>query len=929
MELSRSHGGPGDAAPATDDLVGRESEWTRLCAVADHDSAAGNVLVVTGEAGIGKSALLTSVEQRVLAMGQRVLRCTGSEFEGDIGYSALNQLLLPVAADVQRLPAADRDALGVAMGIATGPPPGELAVVSALRLLFDTLVRQRPLTVIVDDMQWVDRLTATVLGLLARRLDGTAFAVIAAQRVGEAGYFSSAGLPELTLGPLDRDASKILLAQRFPDITDQTLAQTLAQAQGNPLALLVLPHVVPGSGAVAGQWPELPLSRRLTETFAARIARLPTDTVSILLLVALDGTGGATALNAGGDRLAALDAAEQAGIAVIDSGARRVGFAHPLMGLAVVELSTAKQRRHAHRDLATASTDVVRRAWHLFHAALGPDEDTAAALESAARAAVQRADVAGAVTLMTHAAELTTQVGPKTRRLMSAAQLAGEIAGQLDAASALIESGRTMSPAAVGSLPEAVAAALMLMNSGGPLDTARSLIDEAVDTYVEDTEFRPDNHDLVEALNVLCVLAWAGGDEAAWRSFDRFAARLGPSIPELLAVSQGLLRDPARTAPQYLPRLQTLISHLTYHHDPLATVRVAKAAVYADRIDACRDALWRVVHDGRSGGAVASALSAVTSLCVDGWLAGSWDEVGRLATEMAEVSDTHGYRRYRWIVVDYLDALVGVARGRDDASFQRAVETAEWATARGSGIARPFLHHLMALKALGHSRFDRAYAHLSAVITPDDLPAGKPHLLWLLLDFTEAAHRCGEHAAAATLVETIAESAIADISPRLAMTAAACAALTAGQSADELFERALATEGAQRFRFEYARVQLLFGEHLRRSKSMSRARDQLQAAAQTFTTLGAAPWIARATAELDATGRRRRRSAALAGRDVLTPQEREIAMLAASGLSNKEIGQRLVLSPRTVGVHLYRAFPKLGITSRAALRDALASEPQS
>jgi DNA-binding CsgD family transcriptional regulator len=635
-------------------------------------------------------------------------------------------------------------------------------------------------------------------------------------------------------------------------------------------------------------------------------------------MVALDANGGAATLASGTS--SALDVAQSAGIVIYASAGREVRFGHPLMAMAAVEMATARQRRDAHRALAAVVEDPVRRAWHRLRAALGPDEDAAAEIERAAEVALRRADVVGAVNLFTRSAELSPDHASKARRLIVAARVAGEVAGHLDEASTLIDTARTIGTDPVGSLSEAIAGARQLMNAGGAVDTARSLIARAIETHVRTEEFAAENDELIEALNVLCILAWEVGSDKGWQPILRFVERLATPVPELLSLTIGLLYDPARTATDHLPALDQAIARLGRDTDPLYTVLLVKATAYVDRVGDCRDALWRIVDNGRRGGAVACAMHALVQLCADAWMAGNWDDVSRLAAEVTSLGDAHGYRRYAWIVEGYFCAMVGVARGREDDSLRQAVRTAEWASARGSLCSQQFLQHVRALNALGNSDFASAFEAICSVFTPGRLPAGAPNSLWMLLDFTEAAQRSGHDDAALAHVRAMRESVLGQVSPRLAMVVAASTALIAETSlATDLFEEALHIPGAPRFPFDYARVHLLFGEHLRRARSMTRSRMHLEVAASLFDDLGAKPWQDRAAAELRATSARRPNSPG----SVLTPQEREIALLAASGLSNKEIGQRLVVSPRTVGVHLYRVFPKLGISSRAALRDAL------
>ena len=350
-------------------------------------------------------------------------------------------------------------------------------------------------------------------------------------------------------------------------------------------------------------------------------------------------------------------------------------------------------------------------------------------------------------------------------------------------------------------------------------------------------------------------------------------------------------------------------------------MRLAFAGIFVDRVGACRQGLWRVVRDGRSGGALGSAITALILLSLDGFLTGRWDQAEQLAGEGLKLSETHGY----WSLGGrHVRALLAAARGDSARTQVLTSEMSEWAAPRR---IRAYGWQARALAAAGLGDFEEAYRQVSTISPPGALTSHVPYVMWATLDLVEAAVRTGRHEEAAAHVDAVRGAGIAGLSSRLALLAAGSAAIAApGNSAIKLFEEALAIPGIQRWPFELARVQLLYGERLRRTRAVAQSRVQLGSALETFERLGARPWAQRAASELRAAGQARPR-AGEPGRDALTPQEREIALLAASGLTNKQIGERLFLSHRTVGFHLHRVFPKLGINSRAALRDALASLP--
>jgi ATP/maltotriose-dependent transcriptional regulator MalT len=358
--------------------------------------------------------------------------------------------------------------------------------------------------------------------------------------------------------------------------------------------------------------------------------------------------------------------------------------------------------------------------------------------------------------------------------------------------------------------------------------------------------------------------------------------------------------------------------------DPTQILRIAFASTFVDRLGACRGALWRVVSDGRDGGAVFSAIRAMMLLARDDLDTGQWDEALQLVDEALELSDRHDYRMLVWHG-GHIRAAVAAARGDFETAHGMAEQLLQWAAPRGIRLMQWYAWQALSLAALGEGDFEEAYRHASSISPLGTLASHVPYALYVAMDLVEAAARTGRHDEAAAHAAAMGDAEIATLSPRLALLARGSAAIAAPDDrAVELFEQALAIPGIDRWPFELARVQLAFGERLRRAQATRQSRLHLAAALQAFERLGAQPWATRAASELRATGQTKPRSDDR-DRDSLTPQEHEIAMLAATGLTNKQIGERLFLSHRTVGGHLHRTFSKLGITSRAALRDALAS----
>jgi DNA-binding CsgD family transcriptional regulator len=914
-----------DDGRPSDRLVGRESEMTRIRAFLAAARTDGGALLVTGAPGVGKTGLLNAASEAASAAGTRILRAAGVEFEAGTSFSGLNQVFLPLLGELPRLPAVHRNALNVALGFADGAPPSRLVVSNAALVLLRNTAIVEPVLVILDDLPWLDRASAGVLSFVARRLAGSHVGVIGASRTGEMDFFDRGGLPELEVAPLDDVAARQLLDSRFPGLAPAVRERILVEAQGNPLALLELPDALsPGMRTSAAALPSaLPLSRRLQTLFGSRISELPPRTRRLLLLMALDGTGdvrvldGGAAPNVGFHDLAA---AEQARLAYVDPVTHRLAFRHALIRSAVVDLSHAEERRRAHRVLADVWTDQPdRRAWHLAEATVEPEESVAAQLEAAAARILARGDAVSCVKALTRASELSPRSAERQRRLAAAAYIGADVAGDLANASNVLAGLRRGDVDLEGSLQAAVAASAFLMNADGDIATAHRLLVRAIETRIGAHD--PGDPWVEEALNTLMMVCYYGGGADLWRPFHEIAR----SIPIPLAVIQNskTYADPVRTAMTDVAILEAAIDALAHESDPARIVRIGIAGCYIDRMGGCRDALWRVVRDARQGGAVASGLNALIVLAWDDFFTGDWDEADELLDEAVRIAEQLGYGLLAW-PAKLVQALIASARG-DDRRTLELNAVVEWGRPRGFGAIEWYAWQARGLAALGRGDFEDAYQQACRISPPGILPSHVPHALTVLMDLVEAAVRTGRNVEATAHVAAMHEVNLAGLSSRLALVVGASAAMAAADAtALELFRETLALPGIERWQFDLARVRLAYGERLRRRRAMKEARVQLNAARGIFERLRAQPWMDRASTELRATGQTKPH----AGDNVLdrlTPQELEIVSLAASGLTNKQIAERLFLSPRTVGGHLHRAFPKLGVATRAALRDALAA----
>jgi DNA-binding CsgD family transcriptional regulator len=920
-----------DPHPESEAFVGRSGEVALIRGVLDRSTRNGEALVVFGEPGVGKTTLLDAAAEIGSANGALVLRASGVEFEADVSYFSLNQLLLPLREVFEELGESHRTALRVALGFGDGPAPARLVLSNATLALLRRASARGPMLVLIDDLPWIDRASAGVLGFVARRLNGTRIGFLAAARTGVDSFFERSGLPEHELRSLDDAAARTLLDGRFPMLAPAVRERLLSEAQGNPLALVELPAALsePERAALRSLPTHLPLGRRLLGLFASRVAALPAPTRWLMLLAALDGSGDLRVLDAHGTRhhgLEELQAAETARLAYIDASTRRLAFRHPLIRTAVVELSTSHERRQAHGDLAELwSDDPDRHAWHLAEATIEPDERVAGLLDQAARRVLCRGDAVSAVAAWTRAAELSPSAADRARRLARAAYVGAEEAGELGKAAMLLADARRADPFVGGSLHAATAAVYLLINGDGDVSTAHRLLVGAIETGDHGYDAR--NEALIEALHNLLLVCWFGSRPELWDPFYAALARLDPGPPDILSVLSKTWPDPARTAGAGRAEFDALAATIREETDPTRIMRFGTASIYVDRLADAREGAWRLVMQGREGGPPRRHLGSLQHLCLDDFLTGRWDEGEQLADEGLAVCEAHGYRFFAWYFL-YQKAILAAVRGEQGATLALADRITRWARPRGVRSAELFAEHARALSALGRGDYEAAYQHASSLSPAGTVASHVPHALWVTLDIVEAAMRTRRERAAAAHVNAMTEADVASISPRQALLAAGCAGIAAADrsTASEHFETALSTPEAEHWPFELARVQLAYGERLRRGRAASESRGYLTAAAETFERLGARPWAARARNELRASGPTKPRAEEY-DRDELTPQEREIALLAAEGLTSKQIAQRLFISPRTVSTHLYRLFPKLGVTSRAGLRDALLSLP--
>jgi DNA-binding CsgD family transcriptional regulator len=915
----------------TDALFGRDRDLRKIRDLMGLGTG-GGALLVSGDAGVGKTAVLDAMAAEAHAEGIRVLRAAGVEFEANCSYSGLNQVLFPFQRELDELEAPFRDALRVALGFESGSPAERLVVSNAVLLLLRTVAAGDPLLLVIDDLPWLDQASAAVLGFVARRAAGICVSFLAASRSEGRSQNDCGVLPEYRLQPLDDESAARLVTHRSPHLVPSARQRLLTVACGNPLALLELPSALPASrGRNNSDVPAvLPLSRRLEAVFGSRITGLPQPSQRLLLLAALEGVGDLGVLQAAsrqtddGYDLEDLGPAERDQLVYIDEGARRLRFRHPLIRSAVVENSTSSRRRAVHKALAQVLVDQPeRRAWHIGEATLEPDENVAALLEHAARITLRRGDAMAGMRTLIRAADLTPSGPDRSRRLATAAYIGAESTGSLPSAQRLLDDARHTATEPKSSLHSAAAAAVLILNSDSDVDTAHGLLVDAIEagTHGHDAA----DKSLIDALHTLALVCFFGGREELWRPYYRALEKLTPEAPPVLSALGKTFSDPARTGTAAAGELDALTAELAEVTDPAQLQRTGSAALYADRLGDVREAQWRMVRMGRDGGPARRHMAGLIHLCLDDYLTGMWDEAAQLAEEGIQLCETHGYSGFAWYFL-YAQALLAAARGEADRADATAERVIHWATRRRAFGAAHYAHHAAGVAALGRGDFADAYEHANAISPAGSLASHAPHALWATMDLVEAAVRTNRHREAAAHVGAMREAGIAGLSSRHALLTEASTALSASDDDQALdqFAHALGVPGAQRWTFDFARVQLAYGERLRRVRATTESRGPLAAALSAFQRLGARPWTERAETELRAAGSGKRRPGA-AKPHTLTPQELEIARLAASGLTNKQIAERLFLSHRTIGAHLYQIYPKLGITSRGMLRDALES----
>lgn len=568
----------------------------------------------------------------------------------------------------------------------------------------------------------------------------------------------------------------------------------------------------------------------------------------------------------------------------------------------------------------TPLSEVVGSAWRLSEATPEPDEEVAALFEHAASVILRRGDGSGAVAAFKRAAELSPVARERVRRAGHAAYLDASLMGELRTAERLLaRTTRTVSgqyqPAEA-----ALADSAILLYSDGDIAAAKRKLTEAVASFGE----LPPNAATTEyVLRMLLLLGHFACEGPQWAAFRAALEDAGPASQAHFGPIGAMLDDIAHCTPEVLKHFDAQIAGLDQLTDDSTALRITGVAAYVDRTPACRRVGRRCALEAAERGDMANFILAQSFLAFDALVSGQWDESIELAERAAELSRGRGYVLFQFYT-RIVTAQIYAHRGENAELRRLTDEMLGWAAPRRARLITNAALAARARADIAAAAYENAYQNAVKIGPPGHLAVHTTFVTWVMLDLVEAAVQTGREDEARTHVAALRASGVAAISSRAVLQVESAAALTEPDDDAILrFDRCLATEGSEQWPFDLARVHLLYGERLRRMKSMAAARLQLDAAYEIFQRLGATPWSERAARESRATGQKRQRRVDSL-REPLTPQELEIAQLAATGLSNKEIGQRLLLSHRTVGAHLYRIYPKLGISSRAALRDALA-----
>ena len=900
-------------------LRGRDNECAALDRLLKRVRAGqSRVLVVRGEPGVGKSALLKYLVQS--AAGCRVVRTAGIECEMELAYAGLHQLCAPMLGLRERLPGPQRDALETAFALSANPPPDRFVVGLAVLGLLSEVAEEQPFICVVDDAQWLDETSALALAFVARRLlaesIGLVFAVREPSEVREL-----AGLPELVVGGLSEGDARALLESVLPGRLDELVQDRIvAESRGNPLALLEVPRGMTLAELAGGfGLPHVtPLAKRIEQSFVRRLESLPAATRRLLLTAAAEPVGDVTLLWRAAEQLGiGLDAAEPAEAAGLVEIGVRVRFRHPLVRSAAYAAAPVHERREVHRALAGATDaqrDPDRRAWHRAYAAEGPDEAVADELERSAGRAQARGGLAAAAAFLERATVLTPDPARRGMRALAAAEVMLR-AGAFDTALVLLTTAE-----------------------GAPLD---ALPHARIDLLRAQIAFASSHSSEVVPLLLAAARRLEPLDDALAREtyLDAFSAAIlagrvgGPGVVGVAQAARRLSPAPSRSRMGDL-LLDSLTAQFTDGYAAAAPIRQQAVRAFrsadltveeglrwlwlasSEAAKLWDDESWSVlsarhVDMARAVGALSMLPLTLHSRAIVHVFAGELDAAASLVAELDAVQQATGAT-----LAPYGALGLAAWRGREQELGDLIEVTLNEVVARGEGAGRLATQWARSVLANGLGRYNEA---VLAAREAAEYPHDAAPVYWGLSELVEAAARSRRPELAADAFARLeAITAAGGTDWALGIQARAHALLSDADAAERLYREAIERLGRTCLRGELARARLLYGEWLRRTRQRADAREQLRAAHDTFRSIGAEAFAERARRELLATGETARRRADDT-RGVLTVQEAQIARLAQDGLSNPEIGARLFISPRTVQYHLGKIFQKLDITSRNQL----------
>lgn len=902
-------------------LVGRQRECAALDALlADVHGGSSRVLVLTGEAGIGKTALLDELAGRAAAL--RVVRVAGVESEIEFAFAALHQVCGPLTHRTPQLPEPQRAALRQAFGADAGPQPDRFLTGLAVLGLISDASDERPLLFLIDDQQWLDGASAQILAFVARRLGAEPVGMVFTTR--NPGP-ELAGLPELHIAGLpDHAAGKLLSTALDGPVDARVRDRLIAEARGNPLALLELPRSLSRDQLAGGFGPPgAPVSHSLEATFGRQLDNLPEPTRRLLALAAADPVGDPALLwtAAGLLGLGAGDAvpAIEAELLVIET---RVRFRHPLIRSTAYRRVPLSDRQRIHRALAETidpTADPVRRAWHLGHAAVGPDDAVADELQNSAQLVLARGGVAAAASFLERASMLAREV-PRRADLALAAAYAKAQAGILDGARDLL----TAADAAPLTDPQRAQADLVraqlafIANRGN--DAAPLLL--AAARRLETTESVRSRDIYLDALLAAIFagkLAVDGGGvlEVAEAAGNATRGLDDPRPIDLLL--EGMCTQHCEGFEKGLPTVREALdgygNGLGIEQEMRWMFLACVAAAHLWDLDRLTTLSQRYVRLARDAGALSELPLALSCRFSSFLFSGRFEEAGAEVDELCAAIEAMGNN-----MTPYGAISLASYRGDRSEVHRRGEAMTENALRRGEGVGLTVVAWATALLHNGFGDYEDA---LRAGLTATEYPGDCTSAGWALPELVEAATRTGNTAIAEAALDRLADmTTTSGTDWGLAVEARSRALLSDGAVAEVLYRDAVRLSERAGLRPDLARSYLLYGEWLRRQRRRVDARAQLRHAIELFDGLGMSAFAERARRELAATGEKARRRK-LPTSTELTPQETQIARLAREGLSNLEIGARLFISARTVQYHLAKVYIKLGIRSRSQLEAAL------